>query len=265
VWSSITFKIIATLTGHQGCVTKIIKLNKHQIISCGGDQTVRIWDIVLMKEVQNLNEHKSYVISLALLTSDCFISGSFSSGIIVWKKNKLSNNFEQHGGHQSNKLAKIANILPLPCNSAIILGSWENINIFSLKQSPEKIELKFECTLSGHTNLVTDLKFIGTDNRYLMSASWDCTCRLWHLARRRCVRNFSGYYNYVTRMLAISNNVFISVSKEIKIWRVYSGECHTLQYKDGSSESAHIGCITKLTDGELVLVGVSKSLEVWKY
>jgi WD40 repeat protein len=73
--------------GHGKAALKVLVTSKHpQVITCGADQAVRVWNPDNFRAEKTLNGHTDYVYALALSPDDSLIaSGSFNGEVKVWK------------------------------------------------------------------------------------------------------------------------------------------------------------------------------------
>jgi WD40 repeat protein len=79
---------------------------------------------------------------------------------------------------------------------------------------------------SGHSDYVSALAMLS--NKGVISASGDCTLKLWDLGRGECQHTFSGHSNWVTGVVVTpDSNYAISAARDftLRLWNLNSGEC----------------------------------------
>jgi len=112
--------------------------------------------------------------------------------------------------------------------------------------------------LKGHSNWVQQLTNCGSDK--LLSCSLDKLCKLWCAQTSECLRTFSGHSDTVHSILLLDGNRFLSGSSEMKLWNIENGECLQTTPTDLSKS---ILKITKFTENKILVVGLSKAIEVY--
>lgn len=76
--------------------------------------------------------------------------------------------------------------------------------------------------ITGHTKLVSHVQFAPTGGHYLLTASYDGTCKLWNAQSWRLVRCLAGHAGVVMSadIAADSGSVVTaSYDKTVKLWQ----------------------------------------------
>lgn len=80
--------------------------------------------------------------------------------------------------------------------------------------------------LKGHSHFINDLQ-LSQDSRYVLSASWDSTLRLWDIKKGQTLRRFVSHTRDVLSVAFSPDNRQIASGgrdKALKIWNTV-GEC----------------------------------------
>jgi WD40 repeat protein len=89
-----------------------------------------------------------------------------------------------------------------------------------------KLDLDREIiTLEDHKKAVTCLAF-AADGKTLVSGSQDQTLRVWDWAKEKVVRTIAGHKNWITSLLFVDANTFLSTSDDLSVcwWELDSGK-----------------------------------------
>ncbi|KAF4556017.1 WD domain-containing protein 4 [Elsinoe fawcettii] len=152
------------------------------------DATIKIWDIATGKCLRTLTGHTSGIRCLQFDDSK-LMSGSLDNTIKVWnwRTGQLLRTFNAHNG----------GVIALHFDTHFLVsGSMDHtIRVYDLRSSTK-------CTflLRGHTDWVNAVK-IDSASRTLVSASDDCTVRLWDLDTKQCIKVFEGHVGQVQQCL----------------------------------------------------------------
>jgi len=176
-----------TLRGHTNGV--VCLQFRDNILATGSyDTTIKIWDIESGKEIRTLTGHTMGVRCLQF-DDHQLASGSLDGTVKIWDwrsgeliknlrgptKGVISVNFDGH----------------YLCAGSMdtYLYVWNNIT-------------KRSSRLSGHTDFVNSVK-VDSASRTVLSASDDCTVRLWDLDTGETLRVFDGHVGPVQQVLAL--------------------------------------------------------------
>ena len=68
---------IRTLHGHTDEVSELEFTEKHNLISCSDDNSIKIWNTISGECIRTLTEHADGVLSLKVFANDTLVSSSF--------------------------------------------------------------------------------------------------------------------------------------------------------------------------------------------
>jgi WD40 repeat protein/tRNA A-37 threonylcarbamoyl transferase component Bud32 len=197
IWDVASGQRKAIMHGHQGFVQKFeFSPTENVLASWGSDNTARLWDVETGRELLCLRGHRrsdrSTFPEIAFNADGTLLAtGGSDATIKIW---------DMHAG----------DALP---SSASINGAGDNENeaLSSGQAIPDyRQDLDW---LFGHKAGVIDVDFT-PDGKSLVSCSQDGTVKLWDLAKKRIIRDFSGH----------SENAWaVCVSKDGKLVAAGSG------------------------------------------
>lgn len=117
----------------------------------------------------------------------------------------------------------------------------------------------------GHNHIIEDVA-LSSDGQFALSASWDCTLRLWDLNSGKSTRRFVGHTKDVLSVAFSPDNRQIvsgSRDKTIKMWNTL-GECKYNITDDNHSE--WVSCVRFSPNPAVPLIvscGWDKLVKVW--
>jgi WD40 repeat protein/tRNA A-37 threonylcarbamoyl transferase component Bud32 len=188
VWNLKSKKCEAILTGHTAGILHAVYIpGINCIASAAVDKTIRIWNCSNFKVECVLQGHSNTVCGLAVLSDGRLASCSHDETIKIWSLHlgHLSNNSEAPGKAEERVLwsldhswrahtAAIQSILILSDDRLASCSRDATIKIW------HTATLKCVATLAGHSKDINALCLLADSNK-LISASSDCTIRLWDL------------------------------------------------------------------------------------
>merc|ERR1719461_1839644 len=156
-----------------------------------------------------LKGHNGWVTAIATSPEDSnrVLSASRDKSIIVWKLHEAQSSYQDD-------------------EEGIMLGSMQR-------------------RLVGHHHFVEDLD-ISSDGHFALSASWDCTLRLWDLNTGLTENQFRGHTKDVLSVAFSSDNrqvVSGSRDRTIRLWNVI-GDCKYIMGQDSGSATSHDDWVT---------------------
>jgi len=112
--------------------------------------------------------------------------------------------------------------------------------------------------LVGHHHIVEDLD-LSSDGNYALSASWDCTLRLWHLESGVATKQFRGHKKDVLSVaFSPDNRQIVSGSRDytIKLWNTIGVEKWSSNDQDNTSHRDWVTCVrfSPSSDNEPIIV-----------
>jgi guanine nucleotide-binding protein subunit beta-2-like 1 protein len=117
--------------------------------------------------------------------------------------------------------------------------------------------------LVGHHHIIQDLD-LSSDGQYALTASWDNTCRLWHLPTGKTTKKFSAD-GHTKDVLSVAfspdNRQIVSGSRDrrIKLWNTIGCCKWTSQLSDNTSHRDWVTCVrfSPAANSDAVVVSAS--------
>ena len=132
------------------------------------------------------------------------------------------------------------------------------------KVHPEKKEKMFEClhTLEGHSKEISSVA-ISTDGVFVVTGSWDNTCKIWDRVTGECLHTLEGHSDNVNSVAISADGALVvtgSFDMTCKVWDRDTCKClHTLE-----GHSAEVSSVATSADGAFVVTGsTDKTCKVW--
>lgn len=162
-----------------------------QILATGSyDCTIKIWDITTGEEIRTLRGHTQPIRCLQFDGSK-LISGSLDRTVKIW-------NFRT-GECLSTYLGHSDAIIGLHFDSTL-LATGSKDRTLKIWNFDDKNKSTF--ALRGHKDDVNAVR-IDSASRTVLSASDDCTVKLWDLDSRRCIKTFDGHVGQVQQVVPL--------------------------------------------------------------
>ena len=180
------------------CSTKVFKghsngvmclqFDENMLATGSYDATIKIWDIESGKEIRTLAGHTSGVRCLQFDDSK-LISGSIDNTLKVWNW-RTGECIRTLTGHTAGVVG-----LHFDGNFLASGSIDKTIRVWDFQD-------KSSFLLRGHTDWVNAVK-VDAASRTLISASDDCTIRLWDLDTRQCLKRYEGHVGQVQQVLTM--------------------------------------------------------------
>ncbi|KAL8920603.1 MAG: hypothetical protein Q9172_004430 [Xanthocarpia lactea] len=171
--------------GHSNGVM-CLQFDDHVLATGSYDATIKIWDLETCEEIRTLKGHESGIRCLQFDDSK-LISGSIDRTIKVWNwhSGECLSTYTGHSG----------GVIGLHFDSALLAsGSMDKtVKIWNFED-------KSTFLLRGHTDWVNAVR-LDSASRTVVSASDDCTVKMWDLDTKQCVRTFEGHVGQVQQVL----------------------------------------------------------------
>lgn len=254
-YATMSFKLSASLKGHEQDVRAVISPSNETIVSASRDQTVRVWNKAENSENQwndGIINHRStgFINSLAYFQDDgleLIISGG---------KNQLIDLTAPYSTQEEDPVSVLigheANVCSLDSKGPLIIsGSWDT----TAKVWQDGSVLY---NLKGHSASVWDVKIIDAVNHEFLTCSADKTVKKWK--GDKVIQTFTGHTDVVRALLPLANG-FASCSNDATI-RIYD-------YNDPrptnilTGHESFIYSLGVLPNGDLVSCGEDRSCRIW--
>ncbi|GAP87709.1 putative F-box and WD-40 domain-containing protein MET30 [Rosellinia necatrix] len=180
---------IKTFSGHANGVT-CLQFDDNMLATGSYDATIKIWDIEKGEVVRTLQGHTMGIRALQF-DDRMLVSGSLDGTVKIWnwRTGACINTLNHQGGVITVHME----------GDFLASGSMDrSIKIFNFKTQQS-------FSLRGHADWVNQVR-LDVTSRTLLSASDDCTVKLWDLDSRTCIRTYEGHVGQVQQVLALPDD-----------------------------------------------------------
>lgn len=206
LWNLDTYECVNTLVGHSGWVWAI-QLDNVKLVSASADKTLKIWQLNTGRCIRTLQGHRDQVtcLNFSYTPNPILISGSADWTIRLW---------DTTAGRAS-----------------LLTGHTDWVN-----------DVRIVPCLPDNWQLSKNSRFSSAKCRYAVSASDDCTIRVWNLDEKACLFTLSGH-----------------------VGPVYSLDCRYVPLTGSMSSGFRITGVSANNQARLVLVSGSgdNTLKLW--
>jgi WD40 repeat protein len=251
--------LLRTLGGHADAVCGVaVTPDGKWAVSASLDKTLKVWDLVMSREIRTLQGHSSYLCSVALTPNGKqAISASDDKTLKVWDllSGMCLRTLEGHSG-------SVEGVAVTPDGKRVISASDDRtLKVWDLDTG---LCLR---TLDGHRSYVSGVA-ITADGRRAVSSSWDGTLQVWNLETGRVLRTLKASSDVVNgvavtpdgkRAVSASRDYTLNANR-LKVWDLESGrELRTLK---GHPDSVYGVAVTP--DGKRAIsASDDRTLKVW--
>ncbi|KAG0683357.1 ribosome assembly [Pichia californica] len=211
IWDTGSMRCLMTMSGHSSSVSCVKWGGLGLIYSASHDKTIRVWDAKDGKCLQVLKAHAHWVNHLALSTDYALRVGAFDYKSETPKDEKDE---QERAKKNFEKVAKSGGKLV----ERLVTAS-DDFTMFLWEPSKSNKPL---CRMTGHQKLVNHVSF-SPDGRYVSSASFDNSIKLWDGRDGKFIATFRGHVAPVYQTSWSSDcRLLVSCSKDttLKVWDV---------------------------------------------
>lgn len=255
IWDTTRRVCSFTMSGHTNAVSCVKWSGSNIVYSGSHDKTIRAWDIEAGgKCIQTLKSHAHWVNHLSISTDHVMRKGGFDEKSSKSSVKDSPAELRKKARAQYEKVAKLGGRISERLVSAsddFTMYFWE-----PLKSS------KPVCRMTGHQKLVNHVLF-SPDGRYIVSASFDNSIKLWDGIKGTFLGTFRGHVAPVYQTAWSSDNrLLVSCSKDttLKVWDVRTRKLSV----DLPGHSDEVYAVDWSTDGKKVASGgKDKMVRIW--
>lgn len=215
VWDLERHITLFSMTSHKSSVSCVKWGGLGDIYSTSHDKTIKVWSSKDGRLVHTLQSHAHWVNHLSLSTEYALRTGPYDEkGGIQPKLYQVNEELRKKACERFNKLAQVGGIAIeriVTASDDFTMYLWE----------PAK-STKPLCRMTGHQKLVNHVCF-SPDGRYIASASFDNSIKLWDGRDGRFIATFRGHVAPVYQCAWSSDcRLLVSASKDttLKIWDI---------------------------------------------
>ncbi|GAB4143294.1 MAG: hypothetical protein Fur0046_20290 [Cyanobacteria bacterium J069] len=243
----------ATFSGHAGFINHAVFTHDgKQLITCGADQQIIVWDVATGEPIRKLTGHGGYINVLALSgNGQTLVSGGADNQILIWD---LPSGTVKHtlAGHTN-----AINALTIASDGTLISGSADGtVRTWNLATG-QAIH-----TLEGHDGFINAIA-ISPDARTIVSGGTDAELIAWDLKTGTQRRTFTGFTGAINAIALTPDGVEViagGTDKTIYRWNLETGE-------PGQPLTGSVGFVNTLAvrgDGKTLLSSDSEGqLTLW--
>lgn len=256
VWDTVLLKCEYVLSGHTMSVTALKWSANGLIYTSSQDRTIKVWrgsDGVICRTLEG---HAHWVNTLALNCDYVVRTGPFDP-------EKLSRC--KHIPEDRKERAKLAQarydqVRSGPIKEDMLASGSDDFTMFLWKPESAKIPV---ARLTGHQQLINDVKF-SPDMRYIASASFDKSIRLWNGADGKFIATLRGHVQRVYQLAWSADSRLLasaSADSTCKVWTVTGKKL----LGDLPGHADEVYAIDWSPDGTVVVSGgKDKILKLWR-
>jgi WD40 repeat protein/serine/threonine protein kinase len=249
----ISDQALMTLRGHDGNVNSVaFSPDGSRIVSCGDDQTIKVWETKSGAEVMTLHGHKSRITSVAFSPDGRrIVSGSMGHTLKIWDAQSGSELMTLLG-HK----VPVNSVAFSPDGKRIVSGTDNTLKVWDAESGSEVM------TLRGREAFILSVAF-SPDGRRIVVGGYDRMLKIWDANGGAEAMTLRGHEKFISSVAFSPDGMrIVSASKDktLKIWDVNSGaEVMTLR-----GHNVDVTSTAFSPDGRWIVSGSSdKTLKVW--
>jgi WD40 repeat protein len=236
-------KEIYKLEGHSDNILDMaITPDGRSIITASKDTTLKVWDVMQGRELQNLVGHNGRVSKVAINPAGDLAASASQDQIIIWDINT---------GKQRNKIDGVrgyASALTFtPDGRSIVCALGQGIKIWDLAEECELV------SLIGNAGAIRKVA-LTADGKFLVSAGLDRLVNVWNVENGALVCTLEGHTGYVGDIEVTPDGRFVvSTANDgaLKVWNLSAGNC----VASFSNETGGGWLFRLATDAQYIVIG----------
>lgn len=264
--TNMSFKLSATLSGHEQDVRGVVAPSNSVIISGLRDATVRIWTPIGSSGCwgSSLSEPliafhsptNSFINSITYVDSESepLIAAGGQDSMIYLCDVALSDRKPEDDVGKYQLIGHSGNVCSLSSkDNQIISGSWDTTaKVWDL----DTFSVKYD--LVGHESSVWDAQIL--DSNRFITCSADRTIRVWEGSKE--ISRFTGHNDVIRKLLLLPGDQFASASNDgtIKIWDLKTGKVQSTLV----GHDSFVYDLKLLSNGDIVSTGEDRTVRVWR-
>ncbi|GMF03204.1 unnamed protein product [Ambrosiozyma monospora] len=242
-----------TMSGHSSAVSCVKWGGSNLIYTGSHDKTIRVWDAKDGKCIQVLKSHAHWVNHLALSTDHVLRMGAFDH------TGTAPSSPEDEQAKALKNYEKVAKIGGKIVERMVTASDDFTMFLWEPSRSNKPI-----CRMTGHQKLVNHVSF-SPDGRYIASASFDNSIKLWDGRDGKFIATFRGHVAPVYQTSWSSDcRLLVSCSKDttLKVWDVRTRKL----VNDLPGHSDEVYAVDWSVDGGRVASGgKDKMVRIWTH
>ena len=256
IWDTTLLQCKLVLSGHSMSVTCIKWSANGLIYSASQDRTVKVWRAADGVLCRSLDGHAHWVNTLALNCDYIVRTGPFEPEKLVRSKD---------GPKNQNDMARIAQVRydkarGGPIKEDMLVSGSDDFTMFLWKPESAKGPI---ARLTGHQQLINDVKF-SPDMRYIASASFDKSIRIWNGLTGKFVTTLRGHVQRVYQIAWSADSRLLASSSADSTCKIWSLTNRKLMC-DLPGHSDEVYVVDWSPNGESVVSGgKDKILKIWR-